>query len=92
MRNDKRPLYALAAAVLVVGPVALGVPISTVIGLGLLAGCPLMLFFMMRGMHGEGTHGEGTHGGHCHTDQSADDDRVPLRKTGHQHPYGHGLA
>ncbi|MFF4550711.1 DUF2933 domain-containing protein [Streptomyces sp. NPDC001435] len=87
MTRDKRPLYAIAAAILVVGLVALGVPIGTIIFLAILAGCPLMMFFMMRGMHGEDMHG-----GHDQTDQSVDDDRDPLRKRDHRHPYGHGRA
>ncbi|GAA3500839.1 hypothetical protein GCM10019016_079460 [Streptomyces prasinosporus] len=90
MTNDKRPLYALAAAIGIVGLVALGVPIGTIVLLAVLAACPLMMIFMMRGMHGGGMHG-----GHDHTDESTDRDRDPLRKhdqDGHQHPYGHGRS
>ncbi|MFF4576584.1 hypothetical protein [Streptomyces sp. NPDC001410] len=85
MKSNKLPLYAIAAAILVVGLVALGVPPGTVLLLAVLAGCPLMMFFMMRGMHDEDMHG-----GHDHTNQSADDERDALRKRDHQHPYGHG--
>ncbi|MGW3938515.1 hypothetical protein [Streptomyces sp. NBC_00024] len=92
MTNDKRPIYALALAIGVIGLVALGVPIGTIVLLAILAACPLMMMFMMRGMHGGGMHG-----GHDHTDnrtdESTDRDRDPLRKhDDHQHPYGHGRS
>ena len=70
MRTDKLPLYALAAAILIVGLVALGVPVGSIFILGILAACPLMMFFMMRGMHDGGTHG-----GHGRSDDSAGRDR-----------------
>ncbi|WP_328690352.1 hypothetical protein OHA74_14420 [Streptomyces phaeochromogenes] len=97
MTNDKRPMYALAAAIGIVGLVALGVPIGTIVLLAVLGACPLMMMFMMRGMHGGDMHGGGKHGGHDHTDDPTDDstdrDRDPLRKhDDHQHPYGHGRS
>jgi hypothetical protein len=52
MKDRNYGLYALAVAVLVVGALWLGLPVAT---LGLLAvalACPLMMFFMMKGMHG----------------------------------------
>ena len=87
MRSDKLPLYALAAAILIVGLVALGVPVGTVFILAILAACPLMMFFMMRGMHGGDMHG-----GHDRSDESTDQDRDPLRKHDRQDPYGHGRS
>lgn len=52
MKSQNAPLYALAAAILVVGLVLAGVPVTTlVIGLAVLA-CPLAMLFMMSGMHG----------------------------------------
>jgi hypothetical protein len=54
-------MYALAAAILVVGLVWAGVPASTLLlGAAVLA-CPIMMITMMRGMHGEQS-------GHHHTD------------------------
>jgi hypothetical protein len=44
------PYYAIAAAILIVGLVALGVPISNLLILGVILVCPLMMMFMMRGM------------------------------------------
>ena len=49
MKREQRPLYAIAAAVLVIGLVFAGVPLIFL----LLLACPLMMVFMMRGMdHG----------------------------------------
>ncbi|WP_062641050.1 DUF2933 domain-containing protein [Streptomyces maremycinicus] len=86
MTNDKRPIYALAAAIGIIGLVALGVPIGTVILLAVLAACPLMMLMM------HGGHGGGMHGGHDHTDESTDKDRDPLHKHDDKHPYGHGRS
>jgi hypothetical protein len=55
------PAYVLAAAIVVAGLVIAGVPATALFTLLLLAGCPLMMFFMMRGMGGEGH-------GHRHDD------------------------
>ena len=50
------PLYVIALAILIVGLAAAGVPADTLL-LGLLVlACPLMILFMMAGMHGG--HGE----------------------------------
>ncbi|WKX68994.1 DUF2933 domain-containing protein [Streptomyces sp. XD-27] len=55
MSNTKNyGLYALALAIVVVGTLALGVPAETLFVLAVVAMCPLMMFFMMRGMHGDG--------------------------------------
>jgi fatty acid desaturase len=54
MKREQLPIYALALAVLVVGLAWVGVPVGTLLfGLVLLA-CPLMMMFMMGGMHGGG--------------------------------------
>ena len=54
-------VYAVALAILIVGLAAAGVPLGAiVVSLAVLA-CPLMMIFMMGGMHGG--HGDG-HGGH----------------------------
>ncbi|MFF9136713.1 DUF2933 domain-containing protein [Streptomyces albogriseolus] len=72
-------LLAIAAAIVVVGLAALGVPLSILLVLALVAACPLMML-MMHGGHGNhGGHGDGGR----HTDQND-----PLRKHDdhHQHP------
>lgn len=53
-------LYAIAVAIAVVGALALGVPAATLFFGAIALACPLMMIFMMRGMHGGG----GMHGGH----------------------------
>ena len=50
MNKQQLPLYALALAVLVVGLVVAGVPVGALAVVALLLACPLMMFFMMRGM------------------------------------------
>ena len=49
MNKEQLPLYAVALAVLVVGLVFAGVPLSTLLVLPIVLICPLMMFFMMRG-------------------------------------------
>jgi hypothetical protein len=69
------PLYVLAGAILVVAVVGFGVPVS---GLWVLVFvlCPLMMMFMMRGMHGGNSHGENGHlDGHSSGDLTKDRDR-----------------
>jgi hypothetical protein len=59
MKRAQMQVYALALAILVVGLGALGVPLGTVfVSLAALA-CPLMMIFMMGGMHGGHGHGHG---------------------------------
>lgn len=52
MNNRNYGLYAIALAVAVVGALWLGLPVGTLALLGLVLVCPLMMLFMMRGMHG----------------------------------------
>jgi hypothetical protein len=52
MNRQHLPLYAIAAAILVVGFVALGVPATALLYVALALACPVMMIFMMRGMHG----------------------------------------
>ncbi len=42
----------MALAIVVVGALWAGLPVSTLALFGLVLACPLMMFFMMRGMHG----------------------------------------
>jgi hypothetical protein len=61
MNNNRNyGLYAIAVAIAVVGALALGVPLGDLAFLLIVLACPLMMFFMMRGMHGGGDlHGRG---------------------------------
>ncbi|MGW7304445.1 DUF2933 domain-containing protein [Streptomyces sp. NPDC054835] len=53
MKNNRNyGLYAIAVAIALVGAMTLGVPLGTLAILAIVAVCPLMMFFMMRGMHG----------------------------------------
>ncbi|MFE6282642.1 DUF2933 domain-containing protein [Streptomyces sp. NPDC057877] len=81
--NDKHNygLYALAAAILVVGALMVGVPLESMVWLALVAACPLMMFFMMRGMHGQDMHGG-------HDQHREDRDEDPPRQ--HDHHTGPG--
>jgi hypothetical protein len=45
-------LYALAVAIIVVGALAFGLPLASLLWVGVVLACPLMMFFMMRGMGG----------------------------------------
>ncbi|MFK4266305.1 DUF2933 domain-containing protein [Streptomyces milbemycinicus] len=45
-------LYAIALAIVVVGALALGASLDSLIWLALVAACPLMMFFMMRSIRG----------------------------------------
>lgn len=70
--NDKRNygMYALAAAIVV------GASLESLVWLVLVAACPLMMFFMMRSMHGQGTDSG--------QDQHRDDrDEDPLHRRDH---------
>ncbi|MFF1298416.1 MULTISPECIES: DUF2933 domain-containing protein [unclassified Streptomyces] len=61
MNNNRNyGLYAVAVAIAVVGALALGVPLGDLAFLLIVLACPLMMFFMMRGMHGGGMHGRGS--------------------------------
>jgi hypothetical protein len=51
------PFYVIAA-ILLVGAIVFGVPTSSLWIVGLVVLCPLMMIFMMGGMHGGNGHGE----------------------------------
>lgn len=71
MKNRNYGLYAVAAAILVVGILWIGVPWATLGVFALVLACPLMMLFMMRGM-------QGTHGNDHQSDSpEARDDRSP---------------
>jgi hypothetical protein len=72
MKNRNYGLYAVAIAIVVVGAIWAGLPISTLAVFGLVLVCPLMMFAMMRGMGGSGM--GGMHGG---GDRNRDADKQP---------------
>ena len=74
MKREQRPLYAIAAAVLVIGLVFAGVPLIFL----LLLACPLMMVFMMRGMD---------HGGSMKHSQ---DDTQDRHETSSEHHHSSG--
>jgi hypothetical protein len=57
----------VAAAALVIGLLAAGTPVQSLLPYVLLLACPLMMVFMMRGMDG---HGHAGHGSDHHDDQN----------------------
>lgn len=65
-------LFAVAVAIGVVGALWLGVSVSTIAILGLVLVCPLMMMFMMRGMHGGGD-------GHDSEERRGSDDQTGVR-------------
>ena len=80
MKREQLPLYAVALAIAVVGLLALGAPLGSLLLLLVVIACPLMMFFMMRGMRGSDSRQ-----GHDDTDahRHADDEYDPLRKHDH---------
>lgn len=84
MRRRQWGLYAVAPAILIVGLVWAGVPASTLLIAGLILVCPLMMFVMMRGMHGGDM--SGRHGGdiprqdHQHHGNQADRPHAAVRR------------
>ncbi len=56
MKSKNFGLYAVALAIVVVGALWAGLPASTLLVLAVVLACPLMMFFMMRGMHGGDGH------------------------------------
>ena len=52
MRTRNYGLFALAVTVVAVVAMAYGVPLQRIAFLGLFLACPLMMFFMTRGMGG----------------------------------------
>jgi hypothetical protein len=52
MKRQHFPWYAVALAAVIVGAVALGAPVSTLLLLLIVLACPVMMMFMMGGGHG----------------------------------------
>ena len=74
-RNPNFGLYAGAVAIGVVGALWVGVPVGTLVVLAVALACPLMMMFMMGGMHGgddqhmphrSGQHDRGDRDSHQH--------------------------
>jgi DUF2933 family protein len=78
MRRQPWGMYAIALAGLVVGLVALGVPASTLLVAALVLACPLMMVFMMSGMHS----------GHGGADQSIERRSPAPEDHDHRHTAG----
>ncbi|MFE7276150.1 hypothetical protein [Streptomyces sp. NPDC057623] len=68
-------LYAVAVAISVVGALALGMPVATLFFMAIALACPLMMIFMMRGMH----RGDGMHGGQDSSHESRREDDPPAK-------------
>ncbi|GGY35734.1 DUF2933 domain-containing protein [Streptomyces djakartensis] len=85
--SDKRNygMYAIAVAIVVVGALMVGASLESLAWVALVAACPLMMIFMMRGMHGQGS----MHGGHD-DHRRADRYEDPLHK--HDHDSGPGRS
>ena len=69
------PVYVLAAAILLVGVIGFGVPASGLSIVGFVVLCPLMMIFMLGGMHGGDGHGEQGGDGPGRVDLTKDHDR-----------------
>ena len=54
MKRQYMPWYAAALAAALIGAVAVGVPLSTVLLLLVVLACPVMMMFMMGGHSGRG--------------------------------------
>jgi hypothetical protein len=80
MRRQPWGLYAIAAAILVVGLIALGVPANTLLFAAFLLTCPLMMIFMMGGMHGGPHTGHNVHAlDHAHAPDSVTGGSPPVQ-------------
>jgi len=76
MKRQPWGLYAIAAAILVVGLIAFGVPANTLLFGAFVLICPLMMMFMMGGMHGG--HGTTNPGPEYGTRKPEDQDQDPI--------------
>lgn len=54
MKSPNWGLFAIAAAIAFVGALWAGVPLAGLAPLLIVLACPLMMIFMMKGMHGGG--------------------------------------
>ena len=70
MKRQHIPLYAAAVGLLVIGALAAGVPVSTLLLLTVVLACPAMMLFGHGGHGGQAAPDE--HAGHQGRDHSAD--------------------
>ncbi len=77
MRTRNYGLFAVALAVVAVGAMSSGVSLQQIAFLGLFLACPVMMFFMMRGMGGMGGSRDGKDTDT--TNQSNPRDHTPVR-------------
>jgi len=89
------PLYLLAGALLVVGVVGFGLPIWTLYLVGFLVLCPLLMMFMMGGMHGDDSNvgtdsDEHDHTGHDHSGYDTSGAQRVDGQSGNDAPTGRG--
>ena len=75
-KNPNFGLFAVAVAVAIVGAMWLGVPLETLALLAIVLACPLMMVFMMAGMHGGG-HGDDSQ--HRHPEEQGPHDSTSRR-------------
>jgi hypothetical protein len=61
MHRTHMKYLLVAAGALAVGLLLAGTPVQSLLPFALVLACPLMMVFMMRGMHGDHGHGGGTH-------------------------------
>ena len=54
MKSSNLGLFAIAAATAFVGALWAGAPLATLVPALVVLACPLMMVFMMKGMHGGG--------------------------------------
>ena len=54
MKSSNIGLFAIAAAIAFVGALSAGVPLAGLAPVLIVLACPLMMIFMMKGMHGGG--------------------------------------
>jgi len=84
MKRQQWGLYAVALAILIVGLGWAGMPASMLLTAGLILVCPLMMFVMMRGMHGGDMSGrqgnDNSYQNHQHHDDHADRPHAAVRR------------
>jgi len=64
MKSSNYGLFAVAVAIVLVGALWAGLPLGGLLPLLVVLACPLMMLFMMKGMHG----GQQEHSGHDRND------------------------
>ena len=77
MDRNRLPTYVVVATVAAVVLAVAGVPLASLLPFAVLLACPLMMVFMMRGMHGSTSGGGcGMHG--SHNDHASREDHAGL--------------